>query len=221
MSLINDALKRAAADKPRGAQSAEVPPLQPVEAAAKPATSPLLLGGVLLLAVGMIAIAAALWFGGRSKNVETAQPSPSPAATLPSASPAEASPAPAVIPPTNDSPALAANATASVAPEPTRPQALSKPAVTSSNSKVVTTTPKAVAQVKPVATTANQQTSAAVQKPVRLQSIFYRLRSPTVIINGKTLGVGDTVDGIKVVSIQRTSVEIVQNGKYRTLTLQD
>jgi len=47
------------------------------------------------------------------------------------------------------------------------------------------------------------------------------MKSPTVIINGKTLRIGDSVDGIKVVSIQRTSVEVVQNGKYRTLALQD
>ncbi len=81
-----------------------------------------------------------------------------------------------------------------------------------------TATPTSTA---PPRTTAPLGTTTPQTKPIRLQSIFYRLRNPTVIINGKTLGVGDTLDGIKVVSIQRTSVEIVQNGKYRTLTLQD
>jgi hypothetical protein len=57
--------------------------------------------------------------------------------------------------------------------------------------------------------------------PPRLQAIYYRLRKPTVVINGKTIGPGQSVDGIKIVSIQRTSVEVVQDGKYRTLTLQD
>jgi hypothetical protein len=67
----------------------------------------------------------------------------------------------------------------------------------------------------------SRTTESVADKPVRLQSIFYRLKSPTVIINGKTLGIGDSADGIQVVSIQRTSVEVVQGGKYRTLTLQD
>lgn len=220
MSLINDALRRAAADKPRDAQSAEVPPLQPVENASRPATSPLLLGGVLLLGVGLIGIAAALWFGGRSSGEKSAQSSPLPAAVTQSSANVEPTLAPVSVTPTNSSPRLAVNS----APNPVTAQssqASAKPAASSSNPQVGTTTPKAVAPAKPAATISNQQTAAANPKAVRLQSIFYRLKSPTVIINGKTLGVGESVDGIKVVSIQRTSVEIVQDGKYRTVTLQD
>lgn len=222
MSLINDALRRAAADKPRDAHSAEVPPLQPVESASRPATSPLLLGGILLVGVGLIGIAAVLWFGGRSNGEKTAHSSANPTRPASSAAPIEEpSPALASVLPTNKSPAPAAKTATSAHTEAARQQASAQPAVSSSSTKVGTTTPKAVAPAKPVASTAHQQTAATDLKPVRLQSIFYRLKSPTVIINGKTLGVGDSVDGIKVVSIQRTSVEIVQNGRYRTVTLQD
>ena len=74
MSLINDALKRAAADKPRDTQSAPaVPPLQPVDTIPTPGTSPVLLGGVLLLGVGAVAIGAALWFKGSSGTQPLAQ----------------------------------------------------------------------------------------------------------------------------------------------------
>jgi MSHA biogenesis protein MshK len=54
---------------------------------------------------------------------------------------------------------------------------------------------------------------------LRLQAIYYRFRGPTVVMNGKTLRVGDSVDGARVVSIQRTSVEVEQSGDYKTLTL--
>ena len=223
MSLINDALRRAAADKPRDAQSAEVPPLQPVESASRPATSPLLVGGILLLGTGMIAVAAALWFSGRSNsnNDATAQASANRAAVAPTVSPiAEPSPVIANVPATNRPSALAVEKETSVIPQAAGPQTSTRATAASSDTKNANTPPKAVASSRPAAPTA-QQTAEANQKPVRLQSIFYRLKSPTVIINGKTLGVGDSVDGIKVVSIQRTSVEIVQNGKYRTVTLQD
>ncbi len=103
---------------------------------------------------------------------------------------------------------------------------------------VATQTPPAPVQTPPVTTaeaTAEPQTqapavAAAAQAPAvaeppksiqpRLQAIYYRFRSPTVVINGKTLRTGQSVDGIQVVSIQRTSVEIQQDGKYRTLTLE-
>jgi hypothetical protein len=123
-------------------------------------------------------------------------------------------------------------ATQTAQPTSSTPQAVvTKPAV-------ATQTPPAPVQTAPVTTaeaTAEPQTqapsvAAATQAPAvaeppksiqpRLQAIYYRFRSPTVVINGKTLRTGQSVDGIQVVSIQRTSVEIQQDGKYRTLTLE-
>ena len=45
-----------------------------------------------------------------------------------------------------------------------------------------------------------------------LQAIYYRMKGPTVVINGKTLKVGEQVDGAKLVDIERTSAEIEYQG---------
>lgn len=236
MSLINDALKRAEADKPRQAHSsAPVPTLQPVDSKPAPGASPVLLGGVILLGIGTIGIAGALWFRGRpvpeqKPTAQLATPAvPTKEAGLPTAStpreeiPAAAaelkSPEQTTSIPKQNKPVVAASESVSVpannvAVASTNP--INIPALSQQQSTPVASAPVPAKSTRP-AVSATTDTS----KPVRLQSIFYRLRSPTVIINGKTLGVGDSVDGIRVVSIQRTSVEIVQDGKYRTLTLQD
>ena len=98
MSLINDALKRAEADKPRQAHSsAPVPALQPVESRPASGTSPILLGGILLLGVGSIAIAAALWFNGRPKEPAIATNSQTPQPAVATLSVREPEPLPAPV----------------------------------------------------------------------------------------------------------------------------
>ena len=229
MSLINDALKRAATDKSRDAQSsAPVPPMQPVEAPPARGTSPLLLGGVLLLGIGAIGIAAALWFGGRagtqpastSANQTTAPANGIGITENPATAPASTStsvPALTTLPTQTSEPVAPAISKAQNPPATTGPATKTPPPnVVKSAAPVPATSAPAIAVTK-----SPSATPTAAPKPVRLQSIFYRLRGPSVIINGKTLRVGDSFDGITVVSIQRTSVEITQNGKYRTLTLQD
>ncbi len=252
MSLINDALKRANADHKPRPQSAPVPEMHPVELPAKSAS--LLPWAVLLLGVGVLGIAAALWFRGRpqpqvAQNTDTSETAGGPVTpAAPVQAPAQA-------------PALApTQATVTSAPDPilkveTPPQhtasvAASAPAepvaikAVPANQPVVTTTPHAEptpVTVAAAATTSDSKTAPsdppvsvntqlepsapaaepAKPRPPRLGAIYYRLRNPTVVLNGKTVGPGQSVDGIRVVSIQRTSVEVVQDGKYRTLTLQD
>ena len=55
--------------------------------------------------------------------------------------------------------------------------------------------------------------------PLRLQSIFYRPSSPSVIINGKTLFVTDEINGVIVADIQPASVTLVLGGQTNILTL--
>lgn len=222
MSLINDALKRAATEKPRDTNpSAPMPPLQPVDPAPAPRNSPVLLAGVLLLGVGAVGIAAALWFNGRAPASTPVAANTAPAQTHHTAN----TPVPANPPAQNPAP-QAAPAHNNTTPQPAAiPLRQSNP---QPNLQTIASAPPAsgtapalpASQRVPASTTSTPATPPpATPKPIRLQSIFYRLKSPTVIINGKTLAVGDSVDGAKVVSIQRTSVEIVQNGKYRTLTI--
>jgi hypothetical protein len=219
MSLINDALKRAESEK-RATQSSGTPPLQPVESPSSHSTSPLLLGGIFLLGVGAIAIAAALWFGGRKTEVVQTAPAPEPAKVESAASPIPADrrvqAGTQSAPVSQSALTTITSAPVTIASPAQKSVAQSLKPVTTTTTQAGVTTPKSAASVTPPATATPTQ-----PKPIRLQSIFYRHKNPTVIINGKTLRVGETVDGIKVDSIRRTSVEIVQNGKYRTLTLQD
>jgi hypothetical protein len=214
MSLINDALKRATADKPREAQStAATPPLQPVDSTpAKP--SNILPWALLVIGVGVVGIAAGLWFGATRNTQQAAAPQSQPTPTALSAP----EPTPAANPLQQTTKTLQAVSARNDDSTPTTTTPVAPPAPTK-NAVIV-----AKAPVTTAPTTTPKKVAAPTStdpKAIRLQSIFYRMRSPTVIINGKTLGIGDSVDGIKVVSIQRTSVEVVHNGKYRTLTLQD
>ncbi|MDB6068742.1 MAG: hypothetical protein JWR26_4950 [Pedosphaera sp.] len=54
----------------------------------------------------------------------------------------------------------------------------------------------------------------------KLQSIFYRRRDPSVVINGKTLFVGDRVAHARVVAIdQDTATIVISTGETNTLEL--
>ena len=55
---------------------------------------------------------------------------------------------------------------------------------------------------------------------LKLQAIFYRLRNPTVLINGKTLGKGEEIEGARVSDIERLSVAVEWNGEKKTLKLE-
>ena len=56
--------------------------------------------------------------------------------------------------------------------------------------------------------------------PLKLQAVFYRLRNPTVVINGKTLSKGEEVDGARVTDIERMSVVVDWNGEKKTLKME-
>ena len=55
--------------------------------------------------------------------------------------------------------------------------------------------------------------------PLRLQSIFYRPGNASVMINSKTLFVGDEISGVAVADIQPSSVTLVLSGQTNILTL--
>jgi hypothetical protein len=60
----------------------------------------------------------------------------------------------------------------------------------------------------------------SVQFPeLKLQGIYYRLSSPTVLINGQTLTAGDSIQGVRVVKIERESVTLEMAGQKKVLIL--
>lgn len=54
---------------------------------------------------------------------------------------------------------------------------------------------------------------------LRLQGIIFRSTNPLVLINGRTLTVGDEVDGAKITAVDKSSVKVEFNGETRTLRL--
>jgi hypothetical protein len=49
-------------------------------------------------------------------------------------------------------------------------------------------------------------------KPARVQGIFYDSAHPWAIVSGKTVYVGDSVDGMRVADISRNSITLIGNG---------
>jgi hypothetical protein len=55
---------------------------------------------------------------------------------------------------------------------------------------------------------------------VKLQGIFYRLRNPTVLIDGETVKLGDTLaGGVKLVQINRLEIKVEWKGQTKTVAL--
>ena len=64
--------------------------------------------------------------------------------------------------------------------------------------------------------------SAPVASPfdsIKLQAIIYSPKHPVTLINGKTLDVGERVNGVQVVSIQPSNVVLACNGEQKTVQL--
>lgn len=188
MSLINEALKRAKRTQP-AASSAEGPALRPAESPRQADERqglllPILIGAVLALACFLLW----QWFHtGAAAQVRARSH--------------------AVV---EDSAPVIPSAPAPVAALPKAPVVTTVPVadqqrwenISSTNAGAVSgelgdTNGVAVPEAKPLPPT------------YKLQSIFYRAKSPSVVINGKTLFVGDRVGSARVVLIERDAATLV------------
>ncbi|MCI0744237.1 MAG: hypothetical protein L0Y58_02425 [Verrucomicrobia subdivision 3 bacterium] len=70
-----------------------------------------------------------------------------------------------------------------------------------------------------VAAAAPSAPSVATFPTLKVQGIFWRPTRPSVLINNKTLFVGEKIDRIKVIAIDQESVTIEWNDEQRVLTL--
>jgi hypothetical protein len=231
MSLINDALKRATASEPKkDAAGNPTPPLEPVhdgERRSSPGVLPL-----VLCIVGLGALFAAGGFWLKSKG--TPHPATTSgteganagALTLPPAGTTEPlATTPAATPTPLNNPVSRATATLEQVQkrnEEVPATQAATPASSSATSSSPAQTPPVQQVSTPAAAPAPTPTETAAEEtnpPFKLQAIYYRLRGPSVVINGKTVKTGQSVDGAKVVSIQRTSVELEFHGTNFSLTL--
>jgi hypothetical protein len=232
MSLINDALKRAKQSiqrKSSGAAAPDelggMPPLQPAYNVSSGGSDS---GNVKLAVLALIVIGGIgfkLWpYFHKPTQVKAAAIAPRTAgATKPNATVTAANTA------TNNNPIARAKRTfdkvhdlhaegeanySMVDSKPSPPAApataVPAPETASTDRQVVQQPTTAVAQVA---------LPSEPRAKYKLQAIFYRETNPSTLINGKTLGVGDEIDGAKVKTIAPSSVILDYPGGTKELSL--
>jgi MSHA biogenesis protein MshK len=71
----------------------------------------------------------------------------------------------------------------------------------------------------PAAPPAQAAAPAAEAPKLKVTSIVYNSKAPTAIINGQVVGVGEVLEGAKIVAIAPRSVEVLVDGRRLTLRL--
>jgi HD-like signal output (HDOD) protein len=95
-------------------------------------------------------------------------------------------------------------------------QAASTPTVASSSAATETVAKKSPSPLDSMAMPApSPRKPAGAFDKIRVQGIFYRAASPLAIINGKTAGIGDSINGIEVADIGQHSVTLSLNGEQK------
>jgi len=228
MSLINDALRRASQQKPASAPPSHGgAPLQPVDYRGSPSPwRSLLLIPVLIILCGLSG-----WFFWSARKTTP---------TGPALKDALVSQAPPVLTPvTQPSGRLIANAPekkahvaiqvntnlvvrTNVLVQAPLPAALAPPITLAPAPPVLagTVTENVITeQTKSVPADTRTTGSPAPFPKLKLQGIYFRRTNPSVLINGRTLFVGDRVDGARVVTVDRQTVTMEFSGQTNLLTL--
>jgi hypothetical protein len=240
MSLINDALKRAsnpntltATPPPYGA------PVTMVEAPPRTGPMPVIL---CIVGVGALFMAGAFWLKSKGTPSPEAELRLARQATALSA-PVQSGAGQTAAAPQSDKAASPTVGTEGVIAQP-KPafNPVEKAATTlqkvvergqgeqdflpfTSAAPVTESVAPTAAAVAPTVAISEPKVIQKVQQPAspkpnyRLQAIYYRMKGPTVVINGKTLRVGDSIDGAKLLSIERSSVELDTAGVKHHLTM--
>ncbi len=215
MSLINDALKRASRTlKQQPNRPASPAPMQPVVRADDSSMRSLVM--VPMLLVGLVAaIGLFLWHWQHPE-----EPRPTQLATTNLASPRTA---PAVKPPA----AAPVRRPTPIAPPPVETASVTSqpPAVVPPPAKPQAEPPVAVAVApQPIVQHAAPPQRDPNRPPptfpaLKIQAIYFRLSRPSAMVTGQTVFVGDTVDGVKVVRIDRQSVTFELDGYPKTIDM--
>jgi hypothetical protein len=80
--------------------------------------------------------------------------------------------------------------------------------------------PKLIQEVRPFLPARAEVTRIEGSFPkLKLQGIYFRRTNPSVLINGRTLFIGDRVEGTRVVTIDRQTVTVEFGGQISLLTL--
>jgi len=74
-------------------------------------------------------------------------------------------------------------------------------------------------KTKPAPVGTQSPASFAPFPKLKLQGIYFRRTNPSVLINGRTLFVGDRIEGARVVTVDRQTVTLEFSGQTNLLTL--
>jgi cytoskeletal protein RodZ len=203
MSLINDALKRAreVQQQAQPPPPAQFKPVEPAQTHSRPSFLVFVLI-VILLVGGGVFIGMALNRSGATKPIEarTQHDAPAPQRTLSSESPSVPA-APAVAQSVASKNASTAQPAGSVENE------------TSSRSMDANLTSTNVVEQVAAVTTPPKPAVPIVR------GIFYNPDRPSAVLNSKTVYVGDSVAGFRVIDISHNSVTVTSAGETNVLTL--
>lgn len=217
MSLINDALKQAK----QAQQDAAPPPapnlqLRPIEPSQYTRQSA---GFLLPAALVLVALALLLFVWQQAHHFGPPQPAE---LTARAATPATATPAP-----TPTAAPLASAPAVQPAPE-AAPIPPSAPPTSATNVVQIAAAPLTVDP--PVAINPNDgipnptvtpEPPTPKPAPPKLQAIVFSPVRPSVMISGRTLFIGDKLEGLRVAAIDRESVTLVGPGQTNVLTLSE
>ncbi len=196
MSLINDALRRANQQK----EQAPAPEGSPMQPAHHPERTKVSFAGPMLLIFFLgVVLTCAAWFfwkalSGKSTSAPATQEASSsvPPEVVPVFAPPETAPERTLpVPQVVESIPAA---------QPPNTVASNKPAPVASAPEVIAPSPPAAPALK-------------------LQGIFYRIARPTALISGKTVGVGEKIEGARVLKIERSEVTLERDGETIVLIL--
>lgn len=222
MSLINDALKRAReADRQPVIPTETGLQFRPVEPASPARRG---VGFALLLAIAGSALLGLflVWqlAEHRSQTSASSRQEPPPAA------PAPASPAPAVageglnslptrsLPPDDGGVSHLLVQPEEVAAQPTRAPTLQMPPSSPAVSEVA-------AVEEPPVTNAPAAVELPAPPPLKLQAVIFRSTNPCVMINGKTLFIGDPIGEFRLAAIGRESATLAGQNQTKVLNLSE
>lgn len=231
MSLINDALRRAKQVQQQAPAPPAAPPLSPVEPTAYVRHGlgvlvPVAIAGVALLGLFL------LWQVYQRNDVNrNAQPSghaatPEAGATIAAekqATATSAARAAAAIPPNANPAAAALSAPAQVKipgaaglATPPNPSPSGESAGVTSTNNAVPASPEGLG----TNVIASTQPEPPKPTPLTLQGIVFNPRRPSVVINGKTLFIGERIGQFRVAAIQPDSATLIGAGRTNVLSLE-
>jgi hypothetical protein len=191
MSLINDALRRATTQNTER-DPKELPPMQPTFRPARAGGPGFSIFVVCFLVAAILTLG--LWiYWRRGLTATTAKPAPTAAKPVLT---------------TNNNPLARASKTLGAV------EAVNKEGENAAD----TMQKPASASAATVAPSTSIAATTTANGGVKLQGIFYGA-TPSAIINGKSMKVGDELGGVKVLSITQKSVRVQSGGEVRELTM--